>query len=388
LKEYPAMQSVGWDINILNFEIENPDNYYFAFHFCDNTFNRIFIDNVKIDSGEFIGVPDITINKVYTPVWSCTLSTEEIIGAEVANIGTAEIQEFTLTYQINESTPVSQTFNKTIGISKSETVYFEHVADFSSSGEYLIKFSVSTPDEVNTNNNEFENIVNSSSITNFPFESDFQNDEDIINWFPESDDSWILQMGFYISFQDHIPLLSRCISMVQGEYNFTYIYQAGYFSSLGSNFYITYGKSGTEPSTWLPVKEYENIFTDNQLVEEQITIKITETSDYVFAFMPVTSNGLQIYYTLIDKKIGISEKVNDINLSLYPNPAKEELKIVSGELRMKNLTVYKVTGQVVMEISDIYANPFRIDTDKLNSGLYFITVQTENGIVNSKFVKK
>jgi len=55
---------------------------------------------------------------------------------------------------------------------------------------------------------------------------------------------------------------------------------------------------------------------------------------------------------------------------------------------MEKITVYNATGQVMMEVSDVNATSFSINTEKLSAGLYFISVQTKDGVVNEKFVVK
>ena len=298
LENIPVNNS-QWEIKIVNFDFE-PGTFYFAIH--SDTQGMLNIDNVTIDAGQFIGKPDISFNKVFTPTWGCDLTGEEIIGAEVKNIGTENIQVFTLTYQIGESTTVSQTFNETIEKYKSKTVYFNQLADFSATGEYTVRFTASTPDEVNIGNNEIEATVNHfAPITELPFYSDFSNNNDVTNWYPKIENEWTWDswQGSYNCSTPNVPLISRCVAFESGEYQFTFNYSAGGWFG-GSDFYVTYGKSGTDPSSWLPVKWYIECNTNYEMIEDEIKITVNQSGEYVFAIMPVYES-LYIYSVNFDK---------------------------------------------------------------------------------------
>ena len=260
LIEYPMLSNYDWEINIFNFEIETPGNYFFAFYLdvISTGSGLLFIDNVKIGSGEFVGVPDIKFNYGLAPISSCEMSNDGIIGAELYNKGTEPIYEFTLTYQINNGAQVTQTFNEIIGLYQSVIVFFDETVDFSAVGEYRIKFTATTPNEINTNNNATEITVwHFEPITELPFLSEFWNDDDRKDWSPAIPGGWGYHPDFKCLFatQEYVPLLSRCIYLEPDVYRFRYNYSAGWWI-FTDDFYITYGKSGTDPLSWEPVKEY------------------------------------------------------------------------------------------------------------------------------------
>jgi len=75
---------------------------------------------------------------------------------------------------------------------------------------------------------------------------------------------------------------------------------------------------------------------------------------------------------------------------LYPNPATNELRMESGELRIKNVEIFDVFGRPVgaYGIRPNVENEIVLDISHLHPGIYFILVQTKDGVVNSKFVVK
>ena len=72
--------------------------------------------------------------------------------------------------------------------------------------------------------------------------------------------------------------------------------------------------------------------------------------------------------------------------TLYPNPTRGELRVENGELKIKSVIVYNVAGQAVMNVSNINSTSYSLNVEKLNSGLYFISVHTKDVVVNGKFV--
>jgi hypothetical protein len=347
------------------------------------------LDKVKITAGEFVGVPDIKFNDVFGPVSGCDMDDEKL-GAVVYNRGTEPIHEFTLTYQVESCSIVSQTFNETIGIKESVTVYFDQTADFSAIGEYNIHFTASTPNEENTDNNETDALVKHfEPITDIPYVSDFR-----IDWNPETVGAWEWSWAncYYPNVWDFpmgIPLLSRCITLQPGIYSFSFTYTAGWYD-LTDDFYVAYGLSGTDPYEWEPAKELFNSHTGNGIIfdEEFVIFEITQAGEYVFAFFPVRVGDLAFFGVTVEAVVGISqERVSSNQLVLYPNPTDGELHISNEACSIGDMTgrnVYQITKLTNQQIT----NEIVIDVSHLTSGLYFISVQTKDGVVNAKFVKK
>jgi len=313
-----------WKINIKNFEIAAPGNYYFALHY--NTvpqviYGTLYIDKIRIAAGEFVDGPDILFSNILTPFPDCNII-NETIGAEVFNNGTTPITEFTLTYQVEEDMPVSQTFYMTIGIRESVTVFFNETYSFQEVGEYVVKFTAETPGELEgyTANNVAETTITVlAPVTMLPFESNFASAIDRTDWHSTEHGGWSVNnaVGYYYywAVQERVPLVSRCITLEPNMYRFTYHFSAGndFFGVVTTDdFYVTYGKSGTNPDTWQPVKEYNNCFTDGRIADD-FSLNITEAGEYVFAFYPVQLNGtLRVFATSLAMAPDHDIRVNDL----------------------------------------------------------------------------
>jgi hypothetical protein len=96
-----------------------------------------------------------------------------------------------------------------------------------------------------------------------------------------------------------------------------------------------------------------------------------------------------------DPSVGLEEETTEINgVSLYPNPASSETN-VNFYLQTKsdvNILVTDLSGKAVssLELTNVLtgSNSAKIDCGSLNSGIYYVTINTNNSSVTKKFVKK
>ena len=374
-----------WKKIYKNFEISTPGNYYFAFVYCYHSigWHWHLFDKVEIDAGAILGgAPDIAFRQILLPPSTCNLASENV-AVELRNTGMESLSEFTLTYQVNNEPLVTQTFTQSIDFSNNVTVTFNQPIDFSEDKDYHIMFTVETPNEENTYNNQTELTVK-APIKTLPFKSDFSNPEDVFNWYPQTFESWTVEVeedAFYILHKDNIPLLSRCIMLEIGTYNFTYDYVIGFFDPGGGtygevDFYIAYGKSGTDPATWQPAKKYVKYCTYNNRVTDKFSMNITEPGTYELGFFPVLTalyqrySGIKLYSADLEKTLDISSyPIPEPEFTLYPNPVSGTLYIESQTGITPEVKIYSIQGELLINIKDN-----RIDFSSYPSGIYIAKI--------------
>ncbi len=81
--------------------------------------------------------------------------------------------------------------------------------------------------------------------------------------------------------------------------------------------------------------------------------------------------------------VGI-EELSEQKINVYPNPVKNQITIDTKE-HIKNITITNVSGK---GIKTVVSSNNTVDVSNLVKGIYFLQVQTENGIANSKFIKE
>jgi len=102
-----------------------------------------------------------------------------------------------------------------------------------------------------------------------------------------------------------------------------------------------------------------------------------------------------VYYYIDDVSVdldddsGLDESLIAANIKMFPNPAKEVLRIEMQTNFNGSIQIRDALGKEIY-----YANlqnnisNFTIDTKDFESGLYFISFRNEKGEVNKKFVKE
>jgi hypothetical protein len=94
------------------------------------------------------------------------------------------------------------------------------------------------------------------------------------------------------------------------------------------------------------------------------------------------TNGWELMYNT--SVLGVEGDVFD-DLTIYPNPANEQLNIV-GLIDNSDIVIYDLSGKVLKEI---FANSrVSIDISDLASGVYFVRIQSNNITEVLKFVKQ
>ena len=96
-----------------------------------------------------------------------------------------------------------------------------------------------------------------------------------------------------------------------------------------------------------------------------------------------TNIDSQSYFS---ENCGLSVDENDLksSLTIYPNPVTDVLTVeLNNNLQLKSVNIYNILGKVVIQTDKTVFN-----LEQLSSGLYILQVETNNGTVNKRIVKK
>ena len=90
------------------------------------------------------------------------------------------------------------------------------------------------------------------------------------------------------------------------------------------------------------------------------------------------------------KPVGLAEKQQNSNFSVFPNPAEKMLNVQWSNLPVQYLTLYHTSGKQVMnkrvDKENVSQESFHVG--HLKSGIYFLRLQTEHGSRYRKVVVK
>jgi hypothetical protein len=140
--------------------------------------------------------------------------------------------------------------------------------------------------------------------------------------------------------------------------------------------------------------------TNGTLLNIGGTVDITDftatglTPDAIYFFNVVVSdmaNNKTAYTSLkITTLVGI-ETQSITSLWVYPNPTSGELRIMNNEpLLMNNVEIYDVYGKsiVIPNVAQRNEEFKTINISNLANGVYFLRIQTEQGVVTKKIIKQ
>jgi Concanavalin A-like lectin/glucanases superfamily/Secretion system C-terminal sorting domain len=104
---------------------------------------------------------------------------------------------------------------------------------------------------------------------------------------------------------------------------------------------------------------------------------------------PLTQSEITALF--LGSTVGINETSLSVNvISLFPNPATNELRIENAELKIKEIEIYSVLGEKVFFRQPETSNTklVTVNVSQLPSGIYFVRVKTDKEISTAKFVKE
>ncbi len=127
--------------------------------------------------------------------------------------------------------------------------------------------------------------------------------------------------------------------------------------------------------SWLPNNEMLDVYTGNTI------------SDNVFGYRYTAK------YTSVSPSYvitGISESSEDVAISIYPNPASDFVNIENLPSNAGNNTtvsVYDNNGHLALQ-QLTQQSTLNINISQLSHGMYFMRIESSDGIIEKKFVKE
>jgi hypothetical protein len=121
-------------------------------------------------------------------------------------------------------------------------------------------------------------------------------------------------------------------------------------------------------------------------------VKPISTGANLFTITVTAQDGITElnYIIIINCPVEITEPELP-EIVVYPNPTRGELRIKMCDMRYEicDITIYDVFGKKT-QVSNLKSqiSDLTLDLSPLPSGIYFVNIKTEHGIVSKKIVKK
>jgi hypothetical protein len=99
----------------------------------------------------------------------------------------------------------------------------------------------------------------------------------------------------------------------------------------------------------------------------------------------LTAQDITDLYNELDYATSTNEINNDNIISLFPNPANEQLTVNLGSLENSTLKIYSING-ALMSVQNGVAGSTSVDVSSFASGVYFTEVSNNSQTFRNKFV--
>ena len=134
--------------------------------------------------------------------------------------------------------------------------------------------------------------------------------------------------------------------------------------------------------TGLPAANWAGPFVPTELDVISSTPS-TNTAVSEVSFDRITSKA-----TAIEDLLGVAE-VNAVDsFSIYPNPVKDVVTISNNNLQINKIAIIDINGRTIKNVTVDNQTETQVNISELNSGIYFLKVETNEGISTRKIVKQ
>lgn len=126
-------------------------------------------------------------------------------------------------------------------------------------------------------------------------------------------------------------------------------------------------------------------YLNNQLIQGADGSVFTPELDGTYTLSVTNENGCSVFSEDLAVIINSVEELNP-TVSLFPNPSNHFTKVISDH-PIERLVICDTQGKIVLAM-ELQNSSYSIDTSSLESGMYFITLQSNHGQERLKLVVK
>jgi hypothetical protein len=124
---------------------------------------------------------------------------------------------------------------------------------------------------------------------------------------------------------------------------------------------------------------------NNAIIPNETSQSFTPTSSGSYACEISNGCNVDTSFCTIVTVVGIEEQATQSSLTTYPNPATSKITITNIQTPITSIIVLDVTGKTVLVLN---TNSHEVDVSSLNHGIYFLQIQTNEIVFNSRFIKE
>lgn len=341
---------------------------------------------------------DIAVTNIDLPTSGCDVSATNSITVTLRNAGTIDQSNIPVNISINNGTPITETVAGPIVSGATLDYTFTQNFDFSADGVYNITAYASLSSDENHNNDTMHGIVGNYAPTTVPTTIDFEdlnllarytivdNNGDDNTWYYLNNPSYAHSGNISLVYEYSATsaaddyFFSSCIDLTAGQvYKVSLWYSvagAGYPESFEVYLASDPSVAGIIGSPIISIPS-----ATNETYAEATANNVTVAGDGSYYIAIRATSEADMYALFIDDikiDFGTSIAENENIFSIYPNPANEQINIISNT-NMTQITIVNSLGQIVMT-AEPNADFYQINTSTLPEGIYTARITTNNGL--------
>lgn len=115
-------------------------------------------------------------------------------------------------------------------------------------------------------------------------------------------------------------------------------------------------------------------------------VSVTPTANTAAA--TIIYDNLEVVATDAVELLSIEDDFAAANFSIFPNPASDLINVNAGDLLINTIELTDMNGRVVKRLNADNSSSLQINIQDLKTGLYMLSVFTNEGVGTSKIVKR
>ncbi len=127
---------------------------------------------------------------------------------------------------------------------------------------------------------------------------------------------------------------------------------------------------------------FDVVITDNVSALNLLRVGISNMVAITYSQTPVALNARPDSVVIDPSFIGIKTIALENSISVYPSPARDQLRITSA-VEIEKAVLMNELGETIISV-DVRQKKFSINADKIKNGIYFLQLSTASGVVRKR----
>ena len=300
-----------WNDRLINFPIDTEGVYYIGFRYIGGDDSVLAMNGLWVSEGEATGQPKMETESLLLPISNCDLPTDARLGMRVMNLGTAALEDYSLTVSVNGKATTTR-FTDPIEPFESADLYADATFDLSAIATYDITMRLDGAPEALEKSATVECMP---PYTDLPFTSYFSYNQNTDMWTTLQPDSWSFDPIMLI-FDTHrhgreSGLMTRGLALTHPAR--IYIeYMAGGYDWSQMAVYI--GRAGEDVSTYTEV--FRDTYVDGTAKNVELLAPIDGPGNYSIVIadegMESSESFIRLNLVTVSEALPYDIRVNSI----------------------------------------------------------------------------